>query len=1033
MATPTYSISEQIEQSRQQIAEAKAEAQRQAKAIRLPKRDIKWQLQNKEFAMSGRVESEATKRKSIGQGMVAGVLGREAAFESEVSQLAPEYAQPVYLEKAYQEASSSISPQMESLRSTIAYLESKKENLKKDKNYEENLDNLNKELAQDRAELRVYETAAGNKQQLVKQYFSGELSARGDYAREGKRYQAESKQEQTKLAKSLGLSLDELKEKFSDVETGTKLETVFSEPQILKLEQAKIIKYDKVVTPKEEAGGYFVNAQGQGFSSQIDMPGMTKTATMSEVKSGRVLQQNNLWYGQDSVKGFTFEQTPAKENVFGVSSSLGMSYSPSNQVAINEKTGKPFGEVRPLTKEESFFYKIGKSKPYKVFERLWEPVAIVGTAAGGFASTLPAIVLKPFFEAGRKGEDTSISAKVYRGGLMTAKTAAVFSNPYTGTAGSLYFGGEAISSFAQSPLGFIQGTYKYIKSEPLEFAGGLAGAKIGKVVGETSFFGKKPIKITPTLEMEKAVQPFSRQRATVLLKTSSGDYLMGKTKSGEIISIGGGIEKGQTARVAALAELKQETGLTLKDISGFKSAGKVVFPEETFKLFTATLNKGVKIKAASDIKSIVKVSPSNLFLRGSTGQTALQPISRYVPFKGRVRAYEAGIMNFMETGVKPTWLLAETKGGGFILGTQSRYNVPYKSQKQYLKQEELLLAHGTPQPAVLKRWSLFNKKFPIEASKTKRGLAQGLYVQPPISPGSEGYIGLSYLNIGKSNSGGLGLKVNYPKRTAYIFRESPTKLKPTPKTFSGIESEFIIPPESTVATSARAEVFSIGLKKVYIQPSKIEGSSLKGVSITGKTIASISSEGQYKYVTPGEVISPLIKQSSTQIKKETIKKETSSILKEVKVYSTESYSKPLKQTKSIIAEITRPREKPYNFKEYKEPIKREPKYNYNPGKYPEPIKPYKYPPYNPKRNPPIAARFMKQGRGKKKLFSSITTRKPYKQTIYTPSIGASILRLTTRSKPKALIGQTSYAPGFRPTVIKGDGKILWKKKSSLKI
>lgn len=60
-----------------------------------------------------------------------------------------------------------------------------------------------------------------------------------------------------------------------------------------------------------------------------------------------------------------------------------------------------------------------------------------------------------------------------------------------------------------------------------------------------------------------------------------------------------------------------------------------------------------------------------------------------------------------------------------------------------------------------------------------------------------------------------------PKRTAFILRESSSKLVPTPKTLSGAESELLIPPKSIIGTEGRAEVFSIGLKKVYIQPTKI--------------------------------------------------------------------------------------------------------------------------------------------------------------------------------------------------------------------
>jgi uncharacterized protein with von Willebrand factor type A (vWA) domain len=35
---------------------------------------------------------------------------------------------------------------------------------------------------------------------------------------------------------------------------------------------------------------------------------------------------------------------------------------------------------------------------------------------------------------------------------------------------------------------------------------------------------------------------------------------------------------------------------------------------------------------------------------------------------------------FLETGKKPTWLAIKTPKGEYYLGTQSRYDVPYKSQ-----------------------------------------------------------------------------------------------------------------------------------------------------------------------------------------------------------------------------------------------------------------------------------------------------------------------------------------------------------------
>lgn len=424
-----------------------------------------------------------------------------------------------------------------------------------------------------------------------------------------------------------------------------------------------------------------------------------------------------------------------------------------------------------------------------------------------------------------------------------------------------------ISSIAFEGLG----TYQFIKSEtPKEkiqsgITIGLSSLGLTKLM-EYSIFGEKPQRFIPTKELERYVEPFSRKRATVMLKTKQGDYILGKTKSGEIISIGGGIEKGQTPRSAALAELQQETGLLLKDISNFKSAGKVITPEETFYLFTGNVKDISKIKPASDILDIINISPKNLFIKGATGQTALQPISRYVPFKGRVRAYEAGIINFLEGGEKPTWLSIETPIGQYILGTQSRYNVPFTSQKKYFNEEELFLAHGTSKPAILKKFNFEKEKtFTIEGKFTQRGQAQGLYLQPPISSrkGKQGYIGLSYLGFQTSQES-LGIKIAFPKRTAFLFKEKLGRtIQPTPKTYSGIESEVIIIPKTKISTLGEYRTASIGLKRVRLQPTTILDIGKKG----GKNI-DISIESNYKTISPFEFISTSLSPTNLNVKYE---------------------------------------------------------------------------------------------------------------------------------------------------------------------
>jgi len=395
----------------------------------------------------------------------------------------------------------------------------------------------------------------------------------------------------------------------------------------------------------------------------------------------------------------------------------------------------------------------------------------------------------------------------------------------------------------------------------------ILGPVVGPKISEVSLFGKRSKKVEPTLALEESITDYTRQRATLLLKDDKGKYILGKTKGGEAISFGGKIDKGETARKATLRELKEETGLGIKDIKDFKFLDKVVTPEETHFVYTATLKKGSKINPMSDVKSIIKISPKNLFIKGSTGQSPRNPIS-IVTNKGRVRAYEAGLINFAETGTRPTWLSLKTKQGEYLLGTQSRYDVAPKNQLQYLKgYNEMLYAHGTPSPAVLNKGLLGKKgSFTVEGSMTKRGQAEGLYLQPPIAPGktmplntnevinvlgkeryllsrskgeggllgnkpgtfakwgkpeSKGYVGLSYLGFKSSQSTEVFMGVPRPKRTLFLFKEKPGVTSPTPKTLSGMESEVILKPGTEIVTIGKAEVFSIGGKKVYGQRTKV--------------------------------------------------------------------------------------------------------------------------------------------------------------------------------------------------------------------
>lgn len=515
-----------------------------------------------------------------------------------------------------------------------------------------------------------------------------------------------------------------------------------------------------------------------------------------------------------------------------------------------------------------------------------------GFIKGGLITGAKILLWKPITQTAEAGKnflfptsDKSILSQIGRG-VYNAGTL-----PFT----ALSYGTGLTQSFVPHPIKTTKELGKSIWENKIETITTIGLTPVFTKLYSTSIFGEKPYQMKPTKQMIKDVEPFTRKRVTLLLKNEQGEYILGKTQSGEIISIGGGIEEGQSIMKALKMELKQETGLSLKDIEDLKFFKKVVFPEETHYTFTGTLKSGAKIIPSSDITKIVTISPSNLFIKGVTGQTSLQPIARFSLFPfGRIRSYEAGIINYLERGVKPTWLAIDTKYGSYFLGTQSRYNVPYTQQSKFLKQEELLLAHGTPSGTLLRRYSLWEKKLTIEASATKRGQMQGLYVQPPSNVGGKqfGYIGLSYLGFKTSQPFSYtGIKLGLPKRVALLFKEKPSKaLAETPKTLSGMEEELIIVPKTTIRTVGRASVSSIGLQRVYLQLSKITGFG-KGGKVNSQVTSSLGDSNLY--LPESVLIAPFVSKSQTS----SLKKSISSLI---------GYSKPSKMSKvSEVSQISK--------------------------------------------------------------------------------------------------------------------------------
>jgi len=366
-------------------------------------------------------------------------------------------------------------------------------------------------------------------------------------------------------------------------------------------------------------------------------------------------------------------------------------------------------------------------------------------------------------------------------------------------------------------------------------------ANRGKVIQEVS--GKKPSQYVPSKNEIAYVTSTSRQRATLMIKNKKGEYLVSKDKG---ISSGGKIDAGETPRQAALREVGEELGLSGKDFKDVKFKEKIVTPEETFYTFEAVLKPEAKINPMSDMADGIKWIGKSKY-KGVTGQTYRNPV-----MKDGTRVYELAIMNRLSGNKKPvTWLGYESKYGKVYFGTQSRYDVPGKTAKEYAKMPEEMLIHATPDIPLMME---FGKPLKVKPSKIKRG-GEGLYVQPqvatkpipkevlklegytgkgksikpkeikdlPVSVGAEppaGYVGLSYLDIGTPSRYAITFNplTGFKRKGLYVTKGKVGKdIKLTKKALAGTESEQAIIFGKEIKKKGIGEYIWIGGKKVRIR------------------------------------------------------------------------------------------------------------------------------------------------------------------------------------------------------------------------
>jgi hypothetical protein len=105
----------------------------------------------------------------------------QTQFETQVAQVAPEYATPQYKEQAIQEAKAGLSPRIETIKQEIIARQARI--AKTDGSLSETRRDRYEIIALQK-ELGVYENALNSPDQLLKDYYSGNLQARAKYERQ---------------------------------------------------------------------------------------------------------------------------------------------------------------------------------------------------------------------------------------------------------------------------------------------------------------------------------------------------------------------------------------------------------------------------------------------------------------------------------------------------------------------------------------------------------------------------------------------------------------------------------------------------------------------------------------------------------------------------------------------------------------------------------------------------------------------------------------------------------------------------------
>lgn len=169
--------------NRSAVEAAKAQAQAAEKAARPTQQALRQQAQAGQ-GIAGYSQRQAVKGQ-IGK-FKQQVAGQENVVETDIAKYAPEIGQEGYVDKVFQKAKADIEPKIEGLKNQLKEIQQQRETIQADglsgSDYDalERID-LRERIVNDK--LGVYEGAVkGNKQDFIRDYYSGNVEAKADYA-----------------------------------------------------------------------------------------------------------------------------------------------------------------------------------------------------------------------------------------------------------------------------------------------------------------------------------------------------------------------------------------------------------------------------------------------------------------------------------------------------------------------------------------------------------------------------------------------------------------------------------------------------------------------------------------------------------------------------------------------------------------------------------------------------------------------------------------------------------------------------------